>query len=200
MNLFKSLSKKLLIALTVILVSTSILPMQNTYASEEEPPKNIELTNYTTPEEKEIVDKIEEELSDYDFNAERKNNDEIQPMVWGKIIKLIINGITESIEPYFDDKQIQAKYKHAKDFGVYGSYNKENAKKFLDAVDWHIQTATEIYVSTYHGQQVLVWIKPNDLMVYTEMDGDFISGWKATKDQLNFHRENGAAIKRERHA
>lgn len=79
---------------------------------------------------------------------------------------------------------------------MYGPYNETNLETFYEADDWHIQTAEEVYMSTYRGDVVFVWIKDNGLMVYTEMDGDFISGWKATDSQLEYHRDNGADIYR----
>lgn len=87
----------------------------------------------------------------------------------------------------YDLKQVQKKFKHAADFGIKGSYNSINAKQFLNALKNVVNNPTEVYKSTYHSKDVIVYIK-NGLGVLTEIDGKFISGWKLSSDQLKFHR------------
>lgn len=91
-------------------------------------------------------------------------------------------------------KKLQKKFKHAIDFGIEGNFNKANAKLFQEAIINHVDSATDIYKSTYRGQDVYVHMK-DGLGVYTDLSGEFISGWKFTQEQINFHIKNGIRIK-----
>ena len=47
-------------------------------------------------------------------------------------------------------RQLQAKFKHAGDFGVLGNYSKANASKFSSAINQHINSAgVQIINGTY---------------------------------------------------
>jgi colicin D/pretoxin HINT domain-containing protein len=83
-------------------------------------------------------------------------------------------------------KQLQKKYKHAKDFGVSGNYSKANAQKFQEAIQEHIMSSsTRKIKGTYRGQSVLHHLDSNTgLNVITDESGTFISGWKLGQKQL----------------
>jgi hypothetical protein len=83
-------------------------------------------------------------------------------------------------------KQLQAKFKHAANFGVAGNYSKANAAKFSAAINKHINgpNTRRIY-GTYRGQDVIHYLNPNTgLNVISTRTGEFISGWKLNSDQL----------------
>ena len=84
-------------------------------------------------------------------------------------------------------KQLQKKYKHAGDFGVTGNFNKANASKFNSAINQHINGAnTQAIQGTYRGtQDVIHHFDPQTgLNVMSDLKGNFISGWKLSKSQI----------------
>jgi hypothetical protein len=88
----------------------------------------------------------------------------------------------------FDPSQLQAKFKHAPDFGIPGNYNKANAQAFKDALIAHIDAPdTQIIVGTYRGNPVTHYFNPttgNNVIVDTA--GDFVSGWHLSPIQANY--------------
>ena len=86
----------------------------------------------------------------------------------------------------YDAKQLQAKFKHAIDFGVKGNYSKAKAVEFQKALEKVVTNATEIYKTNYHGEATF-YIK-DGLGVITRTDGTFVSGWKLSSEQIRFHR------------
>lgn len=83
--------------------------------------------------------------------------------------------------------QLQKKFKHAIDFGIKGSFNTKKALEFKTALSKVVSGATEIYKSSYRGSDIIIYIK-DGLGVLTKLNGEFISGWKLTSEQLKFHR------------
>ncbi len=83
-------------------------------------------------------------------------------------------------------RQLQAKFKHAGDFGVVGNYSKANAGKFSSAINQHINSAgVQTIQGTYRGQSVIHYVNPNTgLNVISSPTGQFISGWKLNPAQL----------------
>ena len=83
-------------------------------------------------------------------------------------------------------RQLQAKFKHAGDFGVVGNYSKANASKFSSAINQHINsTGVQTIQGTYRGQSVIHYVNPNTgLNVISSPSGQFISGWKLNPAQL----------------
>jgi hypothetical protein len=82
--------------------------------------------------------------------------------------------------------QVQAKFKHAKHFGLSGNYNKENARLFEQKLAEHIKSPDTVVVAgTYRGKQNVVhYYNPKtNLNVMKDMDGNFISGWELAKGQ-----------------
>ncbi|MBO1627445.1 colicin D domain-containing protein [Bacillus arachidis] len=96
----------------------------------------------------------------------------------------------------FTTKKLQHEYKHAKDFGVTGNWNKVAAETYQKAIQNHIDTANDVYKSTYRGQEVYVHInRNNEVGAYTDLSGNYIGGWKFNSNQMNFHLTNGTKIK-----
>jgi len=85
-----------------------------------------------------------------------------------------------------DEKQLQAKFKHAPDFGVSGNYNKANASELSRAIERHVQDpAVRVIEGTYHRAPVIHYLDPTTgLNVMTDLAGNFISGWRLSAEQL----------------
>lgn len=112
---------------------------------------------------------------------------------------LLIGRLTASILPEFvatnssskilgsTTKQLQKKFKHAEDFGVTGNFNKANAAKFNSAINQHINgPGTQAIQGTYRGtQDVIHHFDPQTgLNVMSDLKGNFISGWRLSKSQI----------------
>jgi len=107
------------------------------------------------------------------------------------VIRVVITtGVKYTIKYVAKASQLQSKNKHAGDFGVTGNYNLINRGLYENVLRNHVDDATEIYLSKYSGSDVFVFLKDGNL-VYTDLDGEFISGWKHTDAQAKYHRENG---------
>jgi hypothetical protein len=85
-----------------------------------------------------------------------------------------------------DQKQLQAKFKHAPDFGVTGNYGKANAAEFCRAIERHVRDpAVRVIEGTYHRAPVIHYLAPSTrLNVMTDPAGNFISGWRLSAEQL----------------
>jgi hypothetical protein len=85
----------------------------------------------------------------------------------------------------FSQKQLQKKFKHAKDFGVQGNYNANTAQQFQQAVQTHVNSAgNQVIYGTYRGKQVIHHYNPQTgLNVITDRAGNFIGGWKLNPAQ-----------------
>ena len=92
--------------------------------------------------------------------------------------------------------QLQSKFKHAVDFGITGNYNLITRQQYELALRDHVNTATSVFLSTYHGDDVWVFLK-NGRLVYTDLTGNFMSGWTYTSDQYLFHLSNGLKATRQ---
>ena len=85
-----------------------------------------------------------------------------------------------------DPSQLQAKFKHADDFGVKEPWNKKALAQFERAVANHVNDpATQVINGTYRGNPVVHHLNPQTgLNVMTDTGGRFISGWKLNAQQL----------------
>jgi RHS repeat-associated protein len=89
-------------------------------------------------------------------------------------------------------KQLQAKFKHAADFGVQGNYNKTNAAKFSAAINQHINApGTQAITGTYHGEAVTHFIDPATRLNVITRNGTFVSGWRLSPAQLTNVLQHG---------
>jgi hypothetical protein len=93
----------------------------------------------------------------------------------------------------FSQKQLQKKFKHARDFGVDGNYSPTNAEKFRAALEEHVANpATRIIKGSYRGKPVTHYVNPNNkLNVVKDASGQFESGWKLNDAQLNHVLSHG---------
>jgi hypothetical protein len=94
----------------------------------------------------------------------------------------------------FDPVQVQAKFKHAVDFGIQGNYNQLNATRFTDALQNHIGAAnTQAIQGTYRGaMRVIHYFDPaTGRNVIVDLRGNFISAWQLSAKQIEYLLANG---------
>lgn len=182
----KEIFKALSIFMVFVLMVSTLGP---SFANAETPTKEASSVEVTVPSTIQIPESTE------------LLNGEVQPMILPALaLRLLITtgakkGLEYAIKYSASASQLQKKFKHAKDFGVTGNYNLINRAKFEDALRDHVRDSTEIYLSKYSGQDVFVFFK-GDNFVYTNTQGDFISGWKYTDAQGSYHRSNGMKAKK----
>ncbi len=90
-------------------------------------------------------------------------------------------------------RQLQAKFKHASDFGVTGNWNKAAAGRFSSAINQHINSSgVKAINGTYHGQPAIHYLNPETgINVISRPNGQFWSGWKLNPEQLRNVLEHG---------
>jgi len=88
----------------------------------------------------------------------------------------------------FHPRQIQRKFKHALDFGVTGNYNQINAAAFQTALQKHVSDKnTQVIKGTYRGKPATFYVNPNTRQtVIEDVLGNFVSGWKLSKEQVQY--------------
>ena len=75
----------------------------------------------------------------------------------------------------FTTSKLQHEFKHAGDFGVTSNWNKATGETYQQAIENHIETATDVYKSTYIGHDVHVYFNKNtDVGAYTDLSGNYI--------------------------
>ena len=68
--------------------------------------------------------------------------------------------------------------------------------KYEKAIKDHIDGATDIFKSKYRGDEVFVHFnKKTGVGTYTDMNGNYVGGWKFNQKQIDFHIQNGVKIK-----
>lgn len=84
-------------------------------------------------------------------------------------------------------RQLQAKFKHASDFGVKGNWNSSAGSKFNSAINQHINSpGVRTIHGSYRGQSVIHHLHPKTgLNVMSTPSGQFVSGWKLNPNQLH---------------
>jgi hypothetical protein len=85
----------------------------------------------------------------------------------------------------FDGSQLQAKFKHAADFGVQGNWNRDAATAFQGALERHTSDPSTVLIQgTYRGQDVTHFFNPNTgLNVMRDSNMQFLSGWRLNAAQ-----------------
>lgn len=81
--------------------------------------------------------------------------------------------------------QIEAKFKHAQDFGVTDARGKSGFDAFEQAVTKHVNDAATMHINgTYRGDPAILNFNPsNGLVVVQSPTGQFISGWRVSPGQ-----------------
>lgn len=91
------------------------------------------------------------------------------------------------------DRQLQAKFKHAEDFGIAGKYERSTATAFRDALLQHVKNpAHSVIEGTYRGNPAIFHVdRSSGQLVIQTTDGRFLSGWKLNAQQLKYVLERG---------
>ena len=87
-----------------------------------------------------------------------------------------------------DHRQLQKKYKHARDFEISGNYNLENAGLLKDKIIQHMkEPSTQIIEGTYKQREVTHYFNPETgLNVFFDRNTKkFISGWLLRNKQFD---------------
>jgi hypothetical protein len=81
--------------------------------------------------------------------------------------------------------QIEAKFKHAEDFGVTEQRGKSGFEAFEQAVSRHVGDPSTMHIAgTYRGNPAILNYNPsNGLVVVQSPTGQFISGWHVSPAQ-----------------
>ena len=111
----------------------------------------------------------------------------VSQRVEGSTLAISSQIATNSAPPLvYSSKQLQAKFKHAADFGVAGNYSKANATNFSRALNQHINSSTVTKTAgTYRGNPVTHYLDASTgLNVIVDPAGVFVSGWKLGPAQL----------------
>ncbi|AKB28470.1 hypothetical protein MSSIT_1751 [Methanosarcina siciliae T4/M] len=146
------------------------------------------------------VDNVEDlfKLLDKTVDAEKKVDDVIDSGKVAKNSNQIYNVIKRTDLPNtkITSSKLQHEWKHASDFGIKGNWNKANGDLYEKAIQNHIITAPEVYKSTYRqNQDVYVYLnKETGVGVYTDLSGNYIGGWKFSREQIKYHTTNGLKI------
>lgn len=90
----------------------------------------------------------------------------------------------------FEKKQLQKKFKHAIDFGLEGSWNKNAADKYRKALtDFINKDDTEVMHALFRKEPAIFYINKKTGLFVVEIEGFYHSGWKLEIGQLkNFLR------------
>lgn len=93
----------------------------------------------------------------------------------------------------FEKKQLQKKFKHAKDFGILGDYNSAKGNLFQRKLIEHMKS-THACLGTYRGKPVYHYYNPdNNLNVMVNpKTNKFISGWLLEGEQLENMIQGGS--------
>jgi RHS repeat-associated protein len=104
-------------------------------------------------------------------------------------------GVLSLVGPVsFSSAQLQAKFKHAQDFGVQGTYNQENVFEFERALEQHLTDPnTKLVQGSYRGNPANIYVNSTTgNAVITDPSGEFISGWKLSPAQMNYVMTTGS--------
>jgi len=115
----------------------------------------------------------------------------------------VVGSVTNSVDDVantlpktqYETSKLQHEWKHAKDFGIDGNWNKANGVKYQKAIQNHIDTATDVFKSSYRGDSVYVYInQETGIGAYVDMAGNYVGGWKFSAEQIAHHLTNGIKI------
>ena len=89
-------------------------------------------------------------------------------------------------------RQVQAKFYHAKAFGILGNYNKVRGQEFVDTLK-EFFTSDSVYKKEidYRGEKRCIYIDKETNQGVLTKDGKFESGWKLDPKQLKDIITNG---------
>ncbi len=84
------------------------------------------------------------------------------------------------------ERQFQKKFKHAKIFGIKGTFNKQNLSAFKKALEDHvISPDTRIIKGTYHQRQAMHYYNDKTkINIIRNEQGEFESAWRLSEEQI----------------
>lgn len=83
------------------------------------------------------------------------------------------------------EKQLRKKFKHAADFGVTGNQSRAKFQDFNLAIQKHInKKGIKKVKGSYRGDNVVFYTDPKSGLTVIEKNGEFLSGWKLSNQQL----------------
>jgi hypothetical protein len=94
-----------------------------------------------------------------------------------------------------DDSQILMKFKHAKDFQVYGKANRKNFELFKDAIERHMRDpGTRIINGTFRNEPVIHFFNEGNSLnaMFDPETMTFVSLWELKDKQYKNVNERGA--------
>ncbi len=92
---------------------------------------------------------------------------------------------TPRLQPTFDRRQLIRKFKHAADFGVIDPFSPRSLERFAQTLEEHIADATGRYAARLGGVILVAHVRLGRI-VWTTNEGEFVTGYKASPDQLKF--------------
>ncbi len=103
----------------------------------------------------------------------------------GNTVGLSLSTGSRRLSLTYSQAQLQHSFKHAKDFGVSGSWNKRNGELFQNAIENHVRNPNTVRISgSYRGSPATHFYNPtNGNNVFTKADGNFWGGWKLSQEQ-----------------
>jgi peptidoglycan hydrolase-like protein with peptidoglycan-binding domain len=90
-------------------------------------------------------------------------------------------------------EQLQKKFKHAEEFGIFGNPNNKKLEEFKKALQNHINSKeTEVIKGTYHKEKVIHYFNPRtQINVMRDANGKFKSAWKLSEKQIKYLTQDG---------
>ena len=86
-----------------------------------------------------------------------------------------------------EGRRLPSKFKHAIDFGIEGSYNLDRAEEFARVLQVHVAAPSTLAIhGTFRGR-ILVVLHADPitgLVVMTNQNSNFLSGWRLSGSQL----------------
>jgi hypothetical protein len=97
------------------------------------------------------------------------------------------------------DLQAQRKFRHARQFGVQGSYNRQSADRFKAALAAHVVASGTQFIRGMYargagsgGFPALFYVDPvSRLIVVADVNGNFVTGYRLSPRQLWNIQRNG---------
>ena len=142
------------------------------------------MRDYSDSEEESLTDEESDGLEIPDAFTDEEESDRMEDEI-----------VAPPLNINYTRRNLQHEYRHAGDFGIRGNPNNENLGRYREAIQQHIDAAPNIYISTYMGQQVFVYINPaTSIGAYVDMNGNYIGGWRFSDRQMQYHANHGRRI------
>jgi hypothetical protein len=100
---------------------------------------------------------------------------------------------TEDRSMHFQIEQLQHTFRHACNFGVVGKSNKKTLEKFHLALIAHVASSHTVVLKGYYRNKPVTHFvdRESRLNVMRRPNGEYLSGWKLSVEQLRCLLDNG---------